>query len=473
LAQIESLFDLPIGNAEHEVLLNVNVDLDLRHGGSDTIIFQQLANLNTAATVLGADFNSALNAGGDVIDVSGLLTALEYKGERNAAGVASVLRVVANGTGLTLQANKPGVGFQDLAQVQPPSGGDISGKTLADLVASGHLRLGGLGLSGVRTTTVDENSAQLGGVRLFGEATLTANGGVFARGFDGGSLRVTLEQAYAEDRWSVAARDGITLSGNTVSVDGVAVATVDSTLNGRGKDLLLNFNFSDSSLTAAQQASVVERVAKAIDYTNEGSTPPDFARSVKLTVSDGAATAVDATLLTVTPTADVEVVAGMRYITGTAAANTLTGSALDETFVGYGGPVGNAGTASATGDTLTGGGGRDIFVYRAGNVGRDTITDFGVRGMSGILSANEDVIDLRDLHQGYADGSSDVNDFVRLVDGGSGVARLRVDFNGKADGSAFTPYMEVNLTGVTLASTGASSFDNLLQKLITEGQVVL
>ena len=33
LAQIESLFDLAVGNAEHKVLLNVYVDLDLRHGG--------------------------------------------------------------------------------------------------------------------------------------------------------------------------------------------------------------------------------------------------------------------------------------------------------------------------------------------------------------------------------------------------------------------------------------------------------
>ena len=31
LAQIESLFDLAVGNAEHKVLLNIDVDLDLGH----------------------------------------------------------------------------------------------------------------------------------------------------------------------------------------------------------------------------------------------------------------------------------------------------------------------------------------------------------------------------------------------------------------------------------------------------------
>ncbi len=471
--------DYMVGDAGNDVftpngvpLGEVGDTIDLRNGGSDTIVFQQVANLNTAATVLGANLTAALSAGGDVIDVAGLLTAIGYTGQRNATDVASVLRVVADGTGLKLQANKPGVGFQDLAHVQPPTGGDISGLTLANLVSSGHLRLGGIGLSGISSLTVDENTAQLGGLGLFGSVALSAEGGVYAQGFHGGSLRVSLDRAYAEDHWAVSARNGVTVAGTTVSVDGTAVATVDATANGQGTDLLLSFNFSGSSLTAAQQAAVVERVAHAIDYTNAGSTPPDYARAVKLTVSDGSATAVDATLLTVTPVTDTEVLGGVRTITGTTEANTLSGSVADETFVGYGGPVGNAGTSNATGDTLTGGGGADTFVYRMANVGKDVITDFGVRGVAGILTANEDVINIHDLLKGYVSGTSDSNDYVRLVDNGTSVS-VKVDFNGKADGSVFQSYMEVQLSGVTLSNTGATDVDALRMAMITHGQLVL
>lgn len=471
------LSDWMVGDAGNDVFLpngsplgEAGDTIDMRNGGSDTIVFQQVANLNTAATVLGADLTSALGGGGDVLDVAGLLTAIGYTGARNATDVASVLQVVANGTGLTVRANKPGVGFQDLAHVQPPAGGDISGKTLADLVASGHLRLGGLKLSGAASATLDENTAQLGGTKLFANVALAADGAAFGRGFDGGTLRVHLDNAYAEDRWTVAAGNGVTVAGNTVSVDGTAVATVHATDNGQGKDLLLTFGFSGSALTEAQQAQVVQRVAQAIDYTNTGSTPPDYARSLKLTVSDGAASAVDATLLTVTPVADTEVINGVRWVTGTAAVDTLGGSALDEMFVGYGGPVANAGTASATGDSLTGGGGADTFVYRAGNVGKDVITDFAL-GTFG-TDANADRLQLSDVLQGYVAGTSDLNDFVRLVDNGTSVS-VQVDFNGKADGSVFQHYLEVQLTGVTLAGAGAADVDTLRQALINNGQLVI
>lgn len=168
-------------------------------------------------------------------------------------------------------------------------------------------------------------------------------------------------------------------------------------------------------------------------------------------------------MLTVTPTADFETVGGINYHTGTAAVDALTGAASDETFVGYGGS-----------DTLTGGGGKDTFAYRQGNIGADTIADFTVRASGATAAgANDDVLNLSNLLQGYVAGASAAADFVRLVANGATGATLKVDFNGHADGSSFTPYFNVNLTGVTLASTGAASFDDLLATMRTSGQMVL
>lgn len=113
-------------------------------------------------------------------------------------------------------------------------------------------------------------------------------------------------------------------------------------------------------------------------------------------------------------------------------------------------------------------------MYRQGNIGADTIADFGVRTSGATTAgANDDVLNLRNLLQGYADGTSAVADFVRLAANGTTGATLKVDFNGHADGSSFTPYFNVNFTGMTLASTGAASFDDLLTTMRTSGQIVL
>lgn len=52
--------------------------------------------------------------------------------------------------------------------------------------------------------------------------------------------------------------------------------------------------------------------------------------------------------------------------------------------------------------------------------------------------------------------------------------KVLVDFNGKADGSTFQHYMEIDLTGVTLASTGAADFTALRDLLVnTNHQIIL
>ena len=56
---------------------------------------------------------------------------------------------------------------------------------------------------------------------------------------------------------------------------------------------------------------------------------------------------------------------------------------------------------------------------------------------------------------------------------------MQIDFNGKADGSSFNSYMQVDLTGVTLASAGAAyratpgDMDALRAAMMASGQLIL
>ncbi|MDA9885475.1 type I secretion C-terminal target domain-containing protein, partial [Burkholderiaceae bacterium] len=449
--------------------------INVSNGGSDTVIFQQLANLNTGATILGADLTAAVGAGnqGDVVDISGLLTAIGFLGTRDAAGIAAVVQVVADGTGVKIRVNKPSVGFQDLVTIHGATGVDLSAKTLSQLVSSGHLRLGGFSVNGTSTISTTETALQANAVSPFGSVTLAAQGASYANGFTGGYLLASFDKTYANDVWSVAGT-GISVNGSAVTVGGNVVATIDSTSNGMGTALKLTLDFSGTSLSAADQAGVVQTLAQGITYGNAGSTPTDYARTVTIEVSDGASSAKDASLLTVTPVANSATIGGVSYVTGTDAAETLAGTAADDTFVDYGGPLANAGSANATGDTLTGGGGHGTYVYRAGNVGKDTIADFT---LGAAATANTDKLNLADLLEGYS--AANIADFVKLTAIGSTGVSVQIDFNGKADGTSFDSYMQVDLTGVTLASAGTAygatpaDMDALRAAMITSGQLIL
>jgi hypothetical protein len=466
--------------------------VDLSNGGHDKVVFNTVLNLNSVATITSFTTGASSVADSDSINVSGLLTALGYTGARDAASlgwtagapVKGMLKVSAAGdqdasgnipeTGKNLLLSVfNGSGWQALALIKGTT--DLSKLSLSDLVASGNLQLGQLNLAGTSAFTLTEAAAK-GKSALFTDLALTTDGGTslsFAQDFKHASLKVSLGDVYAEDQFSVASGAGVSVTGSNVSYNNVVIGTVNSTFNGVGKALEVDFDFAGTSLTSAQQADAVQAVARAVQYQNTGNTPADYYRDLSIAISDGQSTAKMVGQLTVTPVADTATVAGKSVVSGTNGVDTLTGTSAAETFVGYGGPVANAGTASATGDTLTGGGGHDSFVYRKGNVGQDTITDFGVYGQTLAQSANADVINVANLLQGFVQGTSAVNDFVRIVDNGTGTAQLQVDYNGKADGSGFMPYMSINLTGVTLASTGAASFAALRDTLVARDQLLV
>ena len=117
-------------------------------------------------------------------------------------------------------------------------------------------------------------------------------------------------------------------------------------------------------------------------------------------------------------------------------------------------------------------------MYRKGNVGKDTITDFTL-GTTG--NADADKLNFADVLQGYE--PANIADFVRLVadasTGPAGQISVMVDYNGKADGSVFTPYLQVDLSGVTLAAsetaygTTQSNLDALRTAMMINGQLIL
>jgi hypothetical protein len=168
--------------------------------------------------------------------------------------------------------------------------------------------------------------------------------------------------------------------------------------------------------------------------------------------------------LTITPQRDNETLNGVRYITGTGGAHTMSGTLNDETFVGYGGSEN-----TLIGDTMTGGGGQDTFLYRAGNVGNEVMNDFTFGDLS--TNTNADVLNLADVLQGYT--ADNIADFVRFELLGTSDVRIRVDYNGKADVPAFTSYLQIDLLNLGLTATSQAELDALRDSMVSSGQLIL
>jgi hypothetical protein len=187
--------------------------------------------------------------------------------------------------------------------------------------------------------------------------------------------------------------------------------------------------------------------------------------------------------------ADNATLGGVNYVTGTESVETLAGTVADETLMGYNGVptatnLASLNTALTFGDTLTGGGGKDTFKWLSQQLmnsdAGDKITDFGLKGGtgSGQGTAEADVLDLSALLKGYT-GSSTVSDYVQAVAVG-GKVQIQVDFDGKANGSAFekTWFMTLDNLSVVGADVQANSatvttLANLVQQMVADSQFKL
>ncbi len=437
------------------------------------------------------------------------LTSLGYTGARTAAAASGWVRLVDSGGQSTLQIDAhsgsggAASGFVDLVRLN-----GVTGKTLADLVSGGFVHLGGLQLSNVPIDQVVSETASLAGIRLAAGATLAAEGGQWAAGFGGGQLVVSLDHATASDTLGLANTDGVSYdaASRAVRIGGTQVATVDPTLNGVGAvgQLAMVFDFSSAGAsysTEAQQATAVQTVLRAVQLSSSTPAPLAIDRGITFRLTDALGDTQEVMSgLDITPEANRVTVGGVTFVTGTESVETLVGTSADETLVGYNGVptaanTANLGTALTFGDTLTGGGGKDTFQWLQLQVmnsdASDRITDFGLKGGTGTGQgvAEADVIDLAAMLEGFNNGST-VSDFVRAANVG-GKVQIQVDYNGKANGSAFenTWFMTLdNLTvnannqvvanNATVAATaqgltGNLTIDTLVQQMVADSQFKL
>ncbi|WP_379057864.1 Ig-like domain-containing protein [Methylophilus luteus] len=169
---------------------------------------------------------------------------------------------------------------------------------------------------------------------------------------------------------------------------------------------------------------------------------------------------------------------------GTNLAEQMVGDKQDNVFLPNGAPAGEPG------DTLTGGGGHDRFIFNVKtplNSGA-TIKDFGLKlGKGAGQGADEtDVIDVSALLSGFT-ASSNLSDFVRAVNL-NGKVQIQVDHDGKANGAGFdkSSFMtldnlsvdannQVVVNAATMATTvpgltGNITLDNLVEQMRLDNQ---
>jgi hypothetical protein len=353
-------------------------------------------------------------------------------------------------------------GFVDLVKLN-----GVSGLSLSNLVTGGFVHLGGVNVSGIAADqTVTEAQARAG-VQLAASATLAAEGGQWAGGFTGGTLRVKLDNATAEDILGFGTQGSVSYSSITraLSLGGTRVATIDSINNGIGSvgKLDISFDFSAagaSYASSAQQAAAVQTVMQSLKLTNSTFAPLALDRGISFDLTDSLGMQTQFfSGLRITPEANSGSLNGVKYVTGTESVETLVGTSADETIVGYNGVptaanTANLGTALTFGDTLTGGGGKDTFQWLTkqamNSETSEKITDFGfARGTgSGQGAAEADKLDLSQLLEGY-NGSSVLADFAQVANV-NGKLQLQVDYNGRANGTGFEKTWFVTLDNVSV-----------------------
>ncbi len=322
-------------------------------------------------------------------------------------------------------------------------------------------------MAGVAVDQTVTETASRAGVKLAPQAILSAEGGQWASGFDAGSLKVVVEYATTSDTIGFATGSGVSYNASTqaVSIDGVQVAAVDSALNGVGRvgELAMTFSFANAGAAYAtnqSQADAVQTIMQSLMLTSNTHAPSALDRAITLTLTDALGHTADVNSgLRITPEADTATVGGRLYITGTEAIETLVGTTTDETIIGYNGAptadnMVSVYDASLFGDTLTGGGGADIFKWLEQQYtmsdAADKITDFGLKGGTGTSqgAAEADILDIADLLKGYT-SSSTLSDFVQAV-AVDGKLQVQVDLDGKTNGSAFEKSWFMTLENVSV-----------------------
>jgi Ca2+-binding RTX toxin-like protein len=149
----------------------------------------------------------------------------------------------------------------------------------------------------------------------------------------------------------------------------------------------------------------------------------------------------------------IDRLSNIENVRGTVFGDLIFGDDLDNFLQGIGGDdvldgaLGDDILSGGSGsDTLTGGGGADRFLFLAGEIGADTITDFNL---------SDDVVDIAGLLDQFFQNGVNNDDYVRLVDNGTS-ASFEVDGDGGADSFVQIAVLE----GVTVNQSVSYVFDD-------------
>lgn len=161
-----------------------------------------------------------------------------------------------------------------------------------------------------------------------------------------------------------------------------------------------------------------------------------------------------------------EKIRNIQNLDGSDQTDQFFGDSQDNVFRGYDGDdflFGGAGSDTLIGgagtDVLRGQGGSDIFGFTSFDGSVDQIKDFTVTGGS------SDQINITDLLSGFSQGSSDLNNFARLINQNSATADLQVNADGQ--GTDF-----VTIAHLRGSDFNGLSIDDLSSNIITNETLI-
>ena len=284
-------------------------------------------------------------------------------------------------------------------------------------------------------------------------------------------------------------------NGGTVTVTGTNHSTFDATTETLTITTLSGGKFS------------VDMDAGTYTYTAPPSAAASLTESLGYTLGDRDGDTVSSTVtVEVSKVTSLAGTAGNDTLTGTNGADLLLGQAGNDTLNGGAGSdrlLGGVGNDVLNGgdgndrlvggpgsDTLTGGAGSDVFAWSLGDAASgaarptDTITDFNVAP----VSANGDVLDLRDLLVGELKGASTatapngtVGNLQNFLDFNvvGGNTEIRISSTGQFSGGTYVAANEderIVLQGVDIRAAlglgGAATDAQILQELLNRGKVI-
>ncbi|MEO0386087.1 MAG: hypothetical protein AAF281_00960, partial [Pseudomonadota bacterium] len=219
-------------------------------------------------------------------------------------------------------------------------------------------------INGLPTSIVlDEADFDAGLQGIFGNISL---GDTDSADFAGGALTLAVldnstvqrqfapEDGAAQDQLGLLPTGGVTVTGTTVRVDGVAIGTLES--NGaQGEPLIIRFN-------AAAEVNAVEAVLEAVGYANT-SDDPETARIISFGLTDGDGGAVKGTIdVAITPEDDAFRPVAAEVQTNSFTSGEQTASATATLFDPVtGAPSGYVITWTSTNQDATGDNDRGVF----------------------------------------------------------------------------------------------------------------